>query len=353
MTEAEQPKPASAIKELPQRTLSQKIIARILVGMGAAIEKVLTRTTIEGLENLPTQGPVLFIANHFSTYDALMMQVHMPPGSYFVGPGDFKLAMGATWILQQAGIILTNRGAVDRQSLKYMEGVLNSGGMLAIFPEGGTWEKRLEDVKSGAAYLSMTTHASLLPIALGGTYRVWYDIVRFKRPKVTIRIGKLLPPMELSGNRKTRQKELDEASLAMMRVIYDMLPAPDQELYQRFARQHFTGKLEAQGTTLESPSLNGLAEILLKPNLFAPLQNHGKGALQALTKQRGEFVPAASMTLAIQTLKTLFDTQFKGYLEYRLGDEKAESIYAELDQLLSITPKLTIPLRFVGDVFEE
>ena len=322
---------------LPPRTFSQKLVSNLLAWFGWLVEKLLTRTTIIGKENIPKQGPLLFVANHFSTYDALLLQVHLPRAAYFVGPGDFKLAMGATWVLKNAGIILTNRGAVDRQSLKYMDSVLKSGGMLAIFPEGGTWEKRIEDVKPGAVYLSHSTNTPILPMAFGGTYRVWYDIVRFKRPRVEIRIGEVLPPTQLSGDRKTRQAELDQASIDLMRLIYTMLPAADQARYDLVARQYFTGTWEEQGTSTPAPTFNGVAELLAKPNLFAPLQNYGKAALDPLTKHLGEFVPAAAMHTALTTLQQLFAESFVGFLEYRLGDDKAQAIYAELAQLIELS----------------
>jgi 1-acyl-sn-glycerol-3-phosphate acyltransferase len=323
---------------IPHLTWFNWIVLTIMIIIGRTIETFLTRTRITGKEYLKTEGPAIVVANHASTYDAGIIRMHMPRTAFFVGPGDFKLALGGTWIIRNTGVILVNRGTVDLKSLKIMENALKNGGVLALFPEGGTWEKTIEDVKPGAAYLSAQTGAKLIPMAISGTYRVWYKILRFKFPHVEVKIGEPLPPVQLSGNRKTRQEELQQASVDIMRKIYDMLPPEDQARYDEVARQQFAGTLTTDRDleTLTDTSADGLAELVCKPNLFAPLKMNAGDAIAPLTSQRGTFVAAAEMRTALQTLDHLLSNDFKGYLEYRLGDEKSQKIYAELKRFSPI-----------------
>ncbi|HEX3050925.1 MAG TPA: lysophospholipid acyltransferase family protein, partial [Aggregatilineaceae bacterium] len=162
---------------------------RLLRFGGRLIIRLLTRTTITGQHHLSTPGPVLYTANHLSTFDALLSMTLMPFDTVFVGPGDFKLLWPGDWIIRHIGLIPMKRGSVDRDGLKQMIEVLKSGGRLSIFPEGGTWEKSIDDVKSGASYLSQMTGAAVVPMGFGGTYLVWDKIVHLRRPRITITIG--------------------------------------------------------------------------------------------------------------------------------------------------------------------
>src|SRR5258708_23067551 len=93
-----------------------------------------------------------------------------PPAREFVAPGDFKLLFPADLIIKWYGLIPVKRSLqLERSSLKLMTDILKSGKMLGLFPQGGTWEKAITDAKSGAAYLSMTTRAPILPIGIGGS----------------------------------------------------------------------------------------------------------------------------------------------------------------------------------------
>jgi 1-acyl-sn-glycerol-3-phosphate acyltransferase len=339
------------------RTMNKRTVwtRRILRLGGGLLIRGLTRTTITGHENLRVAGPALYTANHASTFDALLFLILLPPDVVFVGPGDFKLLWPANWIIKFAGLILMKRGAVDREGLKLMLDVLKSGGKLAMFPEGGTWEKPIDDVKSGASYLSQATGAQIVPIGLGGTYQVWAPIVRLRRPRITVNIGPALPPVTVSEDRKRRQDELQAAAVDLMHRIYTLLPADTQQRYDRLARQSFSGVLSISRGTASPPeiSFDALAELISKPNLFSPLYRNAKLPVKPFIKH-SQWVPAAEMARAAQALLTAFSAgDYAGYLEYRLGDDKAAQIRAALQAVVTtaeqstgaqmrFTPKLTV-----------
>lgn len=322
-----------------QKLKRQRRMRTILRIIGQAFEKLLTRTVVTGRENIPTQGPVLFAPNHFSTYDALILMLHLPKEAQLVGPGDFKLLWPANVVVENIGLILTDRGSVDRHSLRQMEDVLKNNGMLGLFPEGGTWEKGIHDVKSGAAYLSMVTGATIVPMSLGGTYWAWDNILHFRRPRITIHFGKPIPPVQTSGNRKTRQEELQQASEDLMDRIYEHLPPEDQRLYNEVPRKRYRAELEFMPTTLKPehlPVLSGLTELISKPNLFNPMHRNAKLPVRPFVDRKGQFTPAREFQVAVLALQEAFDTAFKGYLEYRLGDEKAALIRQDFEAFLPV-----------------
>jgi hypothetical protein len=281
-----------------------------------------------------------------------LLLTYLPKETQLVGPGDFKLLWPANLIVENIGLILTKRGKMDRKSIKQMLDVLKKDGLLALFPEGGTWEKGIEDVKSGADYLSMMTDAPIVPMPLGGTYQVWSKILRLKRPKVTIHFCEPLPPVKVSDNRQTRQQELQDASVDMMKLIYQKLPPEDQHLYDIIPKQRFHATLDFMPPTFaveDVPKLSGLAELVSKPNLFSPLHKNAKLPLAPFTKRLGEYTPAIEFVDAAHALKVAFEDEFQGYLEYRLGDEKAKQVYADLEDLLPLAQEATkasVNIRF-------
>ncbi len=295
--------------------------------------RLLTRTTISGQEHLDTPGPVIYAGNHASTFDALLLMILLPPDVTFVGPGDFKLLWPGDLVVKYAGLILMKRGAVDREGLKRMLDILKSGGRLAMFPEGGTWEKPIEDVKSGASYLSQAAEARIVPIGFGGTYQVWKAIFRLRRPVITVRIDPPLPPVEVSADRKRRQDELQASAVDLMRRIYRLLPPDTQARYDDLARQRFSGQLisdPADALRLPDVSFDALAELVSKPNLFSPLHRNAKLPVKPFLKN-GQFFTPEQMQRAARSLREAFGAgDFSGYLEYRLGEAKAAEIRAAL-----------------------
>jgi 1-acyl-sn-glycerol-3-phosphate acyltransferase len=302
-------------------------------GLARVVEALLTRTTISGREHIPARGPVIFASNHASTYDAVIFIAHLPPETELVGPGDFKLLFPAEHLIALAGIVRIKRAALDRESLKLMSGALADGMNLALFPEGGTWEKRLEDVKPGVAYLSQQQDVPIVPISLGGTYQVWSRIVRLQRPRIHIRFGEPLPPVQIT-DRRQRAQALQAASLALMQRIYEHLPAEDRARYDRAAHTHYRGRIVGQPVppSLDETAFDVLAELVSKPNLVSPLLHNARLPLAPLMT-RGRFFSASAFVVAAERLQSAFVGTFAGYLDYRLGSDKAAAADHELDAM--------------------
>jgi len=319
-------------------TRRTRLIRRALRWLGQITIRLLTRTTITGREHLETPGPVIYAGNHASTFDALFLLTMLPSETALVGPGDFKLLWPANWVIEHVGLILTRRGSVDRDSLKQMLDVLKGGGRLALFPEGGTWEKPIDDVKSGATYLSHATGAPIVPMGFGGTYQVWREIARLRRPRVTVRIGPPLPPVTVPADRARRQDALQAAAVDLMRRIYDLLPPETRAHYDRMARLQFSGRLLLDSSQVAPPdvSLDALAELVSKPNLFSPLVKNARLPVKPFLRPR-QFFPAREMRTAACALLDAFSTgDFAGYLEYRLGEDKADEVRAALRAITGV-----------------
>lgn len=309
-----------------------RIIRAIIRAAAWFVLRVLTRTTITGMEHVHVDGPVIYAGNHTSTFDALLLFI-LPKDTQFVGPADFKLLWPGNWVIHNAGLILTKRGSVDREGLKRMTEVLKNGGRLGMFPDGGTWEKPIDDVKSGATYLSHATGASIVPMAVGGAYRIWRRIALLQFPHVTITFGEPLPPVELSGDRKRRQDELQTAAVDLMLKIYDLLPPDTHARYDLLARQQYSGEIAVRPDSnppidlgLDGVSFDALAELVVKPNLVSPLHRNARLPIRPFVRY-ARYVPPRAMKRAADALIAAFaEGDYANFLEYRLGDAKAAAI---------------------------
>jgi 1-acyl-sn-glycerol-3-phosphate acyltransferase len=308
-------------------------------GLSRLMLALLTRTTVTGREHIPSSGPLLILGNHTSTIDPMLLLSCLPSETEFVGPGDFKLLFPGNLVVKWYGLVLVKRSTqLERASLKLMTDILKSGKLLGLFPDGGTWEKPITDAKAGAAYLSMTTGAPILPVAIGGAYRAWDKVVRLQRPRLTVTIGEVMPPVQ-SGGRSGRGEALEAATQAIMQRIYDLLPPEDKARYDDLARRRYDLTVEVwRGDVHESVDVPGkavLAEIMLKPNLMSPLIHNAHLPLDPL-RRHGVRFPAQAVRTAVTELQAALHGAFADYMEYRLGNTKAGELYTSLDAFAAL-----------------
>lgn len=186
---------------------------------------------IEGMENLPKEGPLLVVGNHFSFLDPVAVINTMPWPLEFVG--GFRMPNAppiVTWIPGLWGVLPVHRGSISRQTLLASRQILKQKGRLAIFPEAGSWASVLRPARPGAAYLATTTSAPLLPVGLDGLVDLFPRVRRFKRGKIRVNIGKPFGPLYVSERGETDRRRLDEIGHEIMRKIADLIP-PERRGY--------------------------------------------------------------------------------------------------------------------------
>ncbi len=100
------------------------------------IVESLVLTRAEGIENVPLTGPVLFVGNHRSVLDPLVLGAILPRHVHFVAATWMGAAPGINAILRGMGILILP--ASDRANRLSIVGCehLKAGAALCIFPEG-------------------------------------------------------------------------------------------------------------------------------------------------------------------------------------------------------------------------
>ncbi|MBN2386625.1 MAG: 1-acyl-sn-glycerol-3-phosphate acyltransferase [Anaerolineales bacterium] len=186
---------------------------------------LLTRLEINGEENLPHQGPLLVVGNHFSFVDPVAFVRFAPWPIEFVGGAATPHAPLWTRVIPFLwGYHKLYRGTGSRNALRAAEATLNNGGILAIFPEAGSWASVLRPARPGTAFLATRTGARLLPVGLDGCTDVFPSLFRGRRARVTINIGKPFGPFSTTGSGRRHRQELDEIGHEIMRQIAELIP---------------------------------------------------------------------------------------------------------------------------------
>ncbi len=208
------------------------VMRSILAGMIRVLFRSLTRFKIVGQDNVPSGGPLLVVANHFHFADPLAVIRVLPWHLDFVGGFHMRFAPPwIRWIPRMWGLHRVRRHGSSRSALRAAESTLRQGGVLGIFPEGGSWANVLRPPRPGSAFLAARTGVRILPIGIDGMEEIFPCLGRFRRAAVTIRIGKPIGPFDPAASGRSGREELDHIGETIMRAIAALLPASKQGVY--------------------------------------------------------------------------------------------------------------------------
>jgi 1-acyl-sn-glycerol-3-phosphate acyltransferase len=172
------------------------------------IARGFTRVRIEGdTDAIPREGPVILAANHISNADPVLIGAFLTPRLgrriHWLGKKEMFEWPVVGYIARNGGIIPVDRGAADVGAFRVARRVLDAGSVLAVFPEGTrSLTGELQQPKDGLSMLALRTNATIVPIGISNTDRVWPKGRLIPTPGkhatmrigVPFRVGDLLPP---------------------------------------------------------------------------------------------------------------------------------------------------------------
>jgi 1-acyl-sn-glycerol-3-phosphate acyltransferase len=193
-----------------------------------ALFKTLFRFRVEGREHEPARGPFVAAANHVSAIDPPMVGLalkHRP--AYMAKHELFSVPVLGPW-LRSVGVFPVRRGEPDRRAIRKSLEVLNSGGVLVMFPEGTrSPDGRLRDPEPGAAMIALRTGAPVVPIAVINSQRILPKGARRPRlQQVTVRIGPPLAVPRIAG--RLDPQLVEDWGARIIEAIERLLPADQQ-----------------------------------------------------------------------------------------------------------------------------
>ena len=122
----------------------------------------------EGLENLPDESGYLFVSNHRSMADPILIGVQNPDTQFcFLAKQELFSSGFIGWLLKKLGAVAIDRGAGDITALEEIEFRLQNGENALIFPEGTrSKDGKLGHFKTGAALIAAQTGVPVVPVAI-------------------------------------------------------------------------------------------------------------------------------------------------------------------------------------------
>jgi 1-acyl-sn-glycerol-3-phosphate acyltransferase len=218
--------------------------------------RLIGRPKVEGLEHVPSSGPVILASNHLAVMDSFFLPLVVRRRITFLAKSEYFTGSGmkgwfTRWFFTAAGQVPIDRSNADtaQAALDTAERVLGQGKLLGMYPEGTrSPDGRLYKGKTGLARLALETGVSVIPVAMIGTNAVnppGTTVLRFGR--VTVRFGK---PMDfsrfegLAGNRFIERAVTDE-------VIYELMGLSGQEYVDIYAASVKEGS-NGDGSTSEA-----------------------------------------------------------------------------------------------------
>lgn len=149
---------------------------------------------VRGAERLDRGGPAVFVANHASYLDAMVLRAVLPPEARFAAKDRLLRYPLLGRVLRANGVIPVERGR--ESSADALAAVVSRGEALAIFPEG-TFVRApgLLPFRLGAFRAAVDARCPVVPIAIRGTRRAWPDETPLIRPgRIEVIVGEPIHP---------------------------------------------------------------------------------------------------------------------------------------------------------------
>ena len=323
----------------PRKLISRWLLKRV----GRLLLRVLFKLEILGRENLPQRGPFIVVGNHTAALEAVLMNVCTPWQIEMLGAADIPHELISQIFMRAYGLIPIRRGHFDRTALQTAVNILQQGGIVGIFPEGGIWEPGEMKAQSGVAWLSFRGKAPVLPIGFSHTFGALNLALQFKRPAIEMRIGDVIAPIQIATG-TSRKKGFADYSRRVMAAVRALMSADDISHQVDILNEQF--ELKIQVKDLELRDIPAPPDLIIKHDLALTKLLHRPAILKLFRKN------LALDTASLENLDRVHDPQILSnslqqiidYLEnhnpylltYRFGPKTAENMYLGLKELAAV-----------------
>jgi len=191
--------------------------------------------SIRGVENLgDVRGPTIFVANHMSEWDGILVRAGLPFFSKTFSPMYYVARTGWSWhefrwrsfiykdfILESVGAIQKTPGNRNYAiTLSRHIALLKKGRCVCIFPEGKIIKDGgIAEVHGGVGYLAHVSDATLIPVSISGSNTMRLCHLFSKRSDVTLTYGKPIPAHVLLPHPVTSIEQYKQTAQRIMNEI--------------------------------------------------------------------------------------------------------------------------------------
>ena len=204
---------------------------RFLVLMFRALSDAIFCVHAEALAGVPASGPLILVMNHINILEIPLIYARLQPRPVhgLVLARHWKNPVVA-WGLNACGSIPLQRGGGNLASFKKALGVLSTGEILLIMPEGTRSSNgKLQNAHPGVVLLALKSNAPILPIVTHGGEKYKNNLKKLRRTDFFITLGRTFTLKTGNGvlDSQARKQMLDE----MMYQLAAMLPPEYRGVY--------------------------------------------------------------------------------------------------------------------------
>jgi 1-acyl-sn-glycerol-3-phosphate acyltransferase len=308
---------------------------------GKLLLTLLANVQINGANRLPKKGPVILAGNHAAVLEAVLMAVYSPGMVEFFGNGDIPFDPKYAFIVKAYDLIPVNRGNLDRQAMNNAVSVLEQGGILGIFPEGGIWDAGQMGAQLGAAWLSYSAQAPIIPIGFGGIKDGLQQALKLKRPKLVMNVGEMIPPVTIDQHEDSMKTVLERSARQLLEKINALVPEEDLQSLQRKIDEQFSLTVKIHSVEMvSSPDLpehlqikhgSAYARFLFNPTMIDVLVRNLHLPIQPINQVKDQ-TDLALLIAAWDAILAYLKIN-PGFFTYRFGVEEGLAVEQALREL--------------------
>lgn len=180
---------------LTKKARRRYIVTVVRIWARVSVLSTGSKVEVTGLENVPDTRQLCIIANHQSFFDIPAMLGWTGVHAGFIAKRELKkIPILSQWIQQLPSVFIDRSNARDAiRSFQESAEVIKAGNPIVIFPEGSRSKcDEIGTFKAGSLKLPLMADATILPVAVSGTWRI-YEIDKDIHPrKVKVSV---LPPV--------------------------------------------------------------------------------------------------------------------------------------------------------------
>lgn len=191
---------------------------KVLRPLAKLVVNTMFNLEFAGKENIPNSGSFIIASNHIQYFDPVIISVIVPRAVHFMAKSEVFENGFSAFFLKALNSFPVKRERIDRAALGYAKKIIDSGWLLGIFPEGRrSKDGYIQNAKNGLAYLAQKTNAAVLPVSI---YKTPGDSSR--RPRVTVRFGKLISNSDLFAENVDSSLKFKNATEVIMNSITEL-----------------------------------------------------------------------------------------------------------------------------------
>ena len=230
------------------------------------------KVRVDGLENIPAEGPAILCPNHTSVIDSFMLPLILPRRITYVGKAEYMDDWKTKYLFPAMGMIPIDRsgGNASDRALNAAARVLERGELFGIYPEGTrSRDGLLHRGHTGPARLALRTGAPLVPVGMRGTRDIQPPDAKMPKPfkACAIHFGE---PISVERYRENADEHLLLRQLTD-EVMFEIRNLSGQDYVDTYATKKAEGlptevarvpTTNGHGTASETPVRRSSADVL-------------------------------------------------------------------------------------------